>query len=78
VDLLEVFEDGPVHVAGIEPGDVVLAVDGTSYARLIIDLRGNIGGGLGFARLAGYLCPGQILIGHRYPVPNIPIPKSNS
>src|SRR5207249_11404573 len=32
--------------------------------RLIIDLRGNIGGGLGFARLASYLCPGQIPIGH--------------
>jgi carboxyl-terminal processing protease len=24
--------------------------------RLIIDLRGNIGGGLGFARLASYMC----------------------
>ena len=32
--------------------------------RLIIDLRGNIGGSLGFARLASYLCPGQIAIGH--------------
>ena len=32
--------------------------------RLIIDLRGNIGGGLGFARLASYMCPGQIAIGH--------------
>jgi C-terminal processing protease CtpA/Prc len=32
--------------------------------RLIIDLRGNIGGGLGFARLAGYLCAGQIPIGY--------------
>ena len=32
--------------------------------RLIIDLRGNIGGGLGFARLTSYLCPGQIPIGH--------------
>jgi len=77
VDLLEVFEDGPAHVAGIEPGDVVLAVDGTSYARLIIDLRGNIDG-LGFARLVSYLCSGQIPMGHSYPVPNIPIPKSNS
>jgi C-terminal processing protease CtpA/Prc len=32
--------------------------------RLIIDLRGNIGGSLGFARLASYLCPGQVPIGH--------------
>jgi C-terminal processing protease CtpA/Prc len=32
--------------------------------RLIIDLRGNIGGGLGFARLASYLCAGRIPIGH--------------
>ena len=32
--------------------------------RLIIDLRGNIGGSLGFARLASYMCPGQIAIGH--------------
>jgi C-terminal processing protease CtpA/Prc len=31
---------------------------------LIIDLRGNIGGSLGFARLASYLCPGQLAIGH--------------
>jgi carboxyl-terminal processing protease len=32
--------------------------------RLIIDLRGNIGGSLGFARLASYLCPGQNPIGY--------------
>jgi len=32
--------------------------------RLIIDLRGNIGGSLGFARLASYMCPGKIAIGH--------------
>ena len=31
--------------------------------RPIIDLRGNIGGGLGFARLASYMCPGKIPIG---------------
>jgi carboxyl-terminal processing protease len=35
-----------------------------SCDRLIVDLRGNIGGSLGFARLASYLCPGQIAIGH--------------
>jgi C-terminal processing protease CtpA/Prc len=32
--------------------------------RLVIDLRGSIGGSLGFAHLASYLCPGQIAIGH--------------
>ena len=32
--------------------------------RLIVDLRGNIGGSLGFARLASYLCPNQVPIGH--------------
>jgi C-terminal processing protease CtpA/Prc len=32
--------------------------------RLILDLRGNIGGSLGFARLASYLCPGRLPIGH--------------
>jgi len=32
-------------------------------ARLIVDLRGNIGGGLGLARLASYMCPGQLPIG---------------
>jgi C-terminal processing protease CtpA/Prc len=35
-----------------------------SCDRLIVDLRGNIGGSLGFARLASYMCPGQIAIGH--------------
>jgi C-terminal processing protease CtpA/Prc len=32
--------------------------------RLIVDLRGNIGGGLGFARLASYLCPEKVAIGY--------------
>jgi carboxyl-terminal processing protease len=35
-----------------------------SCDRLIVDLRGNIGGGLGFARLASYLCSGKLPIGH--------------
>jgi carboxyl-terminal processing protease len=177
---LDVFEDGPAHAAGIKPGDVLLAVDGTSYVppsmppfkigrtcrlkvssiqgdnirevpievpnrkgtksrppivepkslahrmiasnigllkivyfpgeqgvrfsetldnairalkeqgceHLIIDLRGNIGGGLGFARLASYLCPGQIPIGHsltpgrlrrgydRDELPRVPMPRT--
>jgi carboxyl-terminal processing protease len=56
--------------------------------RLIIDLRGNIGGGLGFARLASYLCAGRIPIGHtltpqrlrrgynRNTLARVPMPKS--
>lgn len=32
--------------------------------RLIVDLRGNIGDGLGFARLASYLCPDRVPIGY--------------
>jgi len=32
--------------------------------RLIIDLRGNIGGSMGFAHLASYLCASQVAIGH--------------
>jgi C-terminal processing protease CtpA/Prc len=43
------------------------AIDGLKAQgcdRLIVDLRGNIGGGLGFARLASYLCPGKVAIGY--------------
>jgi C-terminal processing protease CtpA/Prc len=32
--------------------------------RMIIDLRGNIGGSLGFARLASHMCPDRVPIGH--------------
>ena len=56
--------------------------------RLIIDLRGNIGGSLGFARLASYLCAGRIAIGHsltpsrlrkgynRESLPRVPMPRT--
>jgi len=56
--------------------------------RLIIDLRGNIGGGLGLARLASYLCPSQIPIGHsltpgrlrkgykKEDLPSVPMPQT--
>jgi C-terminal processing protease CtpA/Prc len=56
--------------------------------RLIIDLRGNIGGSLGFARLASYMCPGQLPIGNsltpkrlrsgyrRESLPKVPMPGS--
>jgi carboxyl-terminal processing protease len=58
--------------------------------RLIIDLRGNIGGSLGFARLASYLCPGRLPIGHsltpsrlrqgytRDALPRVPMPRSKA
>jgi C-terminal processing protease CtpA/Prc len=58
--------------------------------RLIVDLRGNIGGSLGFARLASYLCPGQVPIGHsltptrfrkgytREGLPRVPMPRTTA
>jgi C-terminal processing protease CtpA/Prc len=58
--------------------------------RLIVDLRGNIGGGLGLARLASYLCPGQIPIGHsltpgrlrkgykKEDLPSVPMPQTRT
>jgi carboxyl-terminal processing protease len=58
--------------------------------RLIVDLRGNIGGGLGFARLASYMCPGQMPIGQsltpkrlrsgydRSELPSVPMPNTIS
>jgi C-terminal processing protease CtpA/Prc len=58
--------------------------------RLIIDLRGNVGGGLGFARLASYMCPGQIPIGNsltpgrlrkgyqRESLPRVPMPRNRA
>ena len=56
--------------------------------RLIIDLRGSLGGSLGFARLASYMCPDQIPIGHSLTptrlrdgyeidqLPRVPMPKT--
>ncbi len=56
--------------------------------RLIIDLRGNIGGSLGFARLASYMCPGKVPIGNsltpkrlrrgyrRESLPQVPMPSN--
>src|SRR6266850_4196360 len=32
--------------------------------RLVVDIRGNIGGGLGSLRLLSYLCPGKVEIGY--------------
>lgn len=45
--------------------DLILAdLKENGCQRLIIDLRGNIGGGLGFARLASYLCSDRRAIGY--------------
>ena len=58
--------------------------------RMIIDLRGNIGGSLGFARLASYMCPGRVPIGHSLTpsrlrsgydpdtLPRVPMPSSRA
>ncbi|HET8579935.1 MAG TPA: S41 family peptidase [Nitrospiraceae bacterium] len=58
--------------------------------RLIVDLRGSIGGSLGFVRLASYFCPGQLAIGHSLtprrlrsgydPVklPRVPMPRTRA
>lgn len=44
--------------------DAMTALTAAGCRRLILDLRGNIGGSLGFARLASYLCPTTEAIGH--------------
>lgn len=56
--------------------------------RLVVDLRGSIGGSLGFARLASYMCPGQVAIGHSLTpgrlrngydppsLPRVPLPRN--
>jgi C-terminal processing protease CtpA/Prc len=56
--------------------------------RLIIDLRGCLGGSLGFANLVSYLCADQILIGYdvtrkrlqrgytSHELPRVPMPKT--
>jgi carboxyl-terminal processing protease len=37
---------------------------GRGMQRLIIDIRGNVGGGLGSLRLMSYLCPNKVEIGY--------------
>lgn len=58
--------------------------------RLIIDLRGNIGGSLGFAALASYLCSGREEIGYSvtprrlqagyssHALPRVPMPRTRA
>jgi len=44
--------------------DVIRDFKNHGVQRLIVDIRGNIGGGLGSLRLMSYLCPGKQEIGH--------------
>jgi C-terminal processing protease CtpA/Prc len=58
--------------------------------RLIVDLRGNIGGSLGFSMLASYMCPDQRPIGYsitpksarngflKEALPRVPMPKTKA
>ena len=47
-----------------ELGDAIGDLKAQGVQRLIVDIRGNIGGGLGSLRLMSYLCPGKLEIGH--------------
>jgi carboxyl-terminal processing protease len=82
---------GPTGISFAKDLDVAIAdIKAQGCDRLIIDLRGNIGGSLGFARLASYLCPGKIPIGHsltpnrlregytRDALPRVPMPRSKT
>jgi len=82
---------GPTGISFANDLDVAIAdLKAQGCDRLIIDLRGNIGGSLGFARLASYLCPGRIAIGHsltpsrlrqgyaRDALPRVPMPRSKA
>lgn len=42
---------------------IIARLTAENHNRLVIDLRGNIGGGLGSLRLMSYLCPDRRLIG---------------
>src|SRR5437868_9280288 len=44
--------------------DAIRDLKAQGIGRLIVDIRGNIGGGLGSLRLMSYLCPGKVEIGH--------------
>ena len=44
--------------------DAIRELEVRGIQRLIVDIRGNIGGGLGSLRLMSYLCPGKVEIGY--------------
>jgi len=68
----------------------VAELNGQGVDRLIVDLRGNIGGSLGFSMLASYLCPDKRPIGysitpktvrHGYDknkLPRVPMPRTKA
>ncbi|MCU1325431.1 MAG: Carboxyl-terminal protease [Bryobacterales bacterium] len=49
---------------GTELSRAIRDLEARGAERLIVDLRGNIGGSLGFSMLASYLCPDQRPIGY--------------
>jgi C-terminal processing protease CtpA/Prc len=83
------FFPGPTGISFANALDVAIRdLKSQGCDRLIIDLRGNIGGSLGFARFASYLCAGRIPIGHsltpnrlskgytRDALPRVPMPRT--
>ncbi len=52
------------QVFGLEVNRAIRALVSQGAKRLIIDLRGNLGGGLGSLRLMSYLHPGKVEIGY--------------
>jgi C-terminal processing protease CtpA/Prc len=66
----------------------IAALKSAGCEALVVDLRGNIGGGLGLARLASYLTPSKIAIGQsltpkrlrlgfvREELPKVPMPST--
>ena len=82
---------GPTGISFANDLDAAIAkLKGHGCDRLIVDLRGNIGGSLGFARMASYLCPRPIPIGHSLTparlrkgytaesLPRVPMPRSKA
>src|SRR6266699_906071 len=53
---------GQTFARGLD--DAIRDLKGHGIQRLIVDIRGNIGGGLGSLRLMSYLCSGKMEIGH--------------
>jgi carboxyl-terminal processing protease len=82
---------GPTGISFANDLDLAMQeLKGQGCDRLVIDLRGHIGGSLGFARLASYLCPDQIPIGHSLTpsrlrkgytadaLPRVPMPRTKA
>src|SRR5581483_3765465 len=73
---------------GTELGAAIAGLTTAGIDRLIVDLRGNIGGSLGFSMLASYLCPDKRPIGYSITpgavrrgfdkdrLPSVPMPRN--